>query len=77
MHCFKISLQNEKFQCEFYLPSLTFEQVELKLYLSFGSNYIDVNSIGIAFTTYELYQTPLQSKIWDLSDRHFFGGGSL
>ena len=25
----------------------------------------------------ELYHTPILSKIWDLSDRNFFGGGSL
>ena len=25
----------------------------------------------------ELYHTPLLSKIWDLGDRNFFGGGSL
>ena len=48
---FPLHHQNEKFHCEFYLPSLTFEQFELKLYLSFGSNYIDVKPISIAFAT--------------------------
>ena len=45
---FPLYHQNEKFQCEFCLPSLTFEQFELKLYLSFASNYIDVKTISTA-----------------------------